>query len=176
MMRSGSGRPLAWPRPGRTENLFPAWTLEERLARFVVLARAVAERQVGSLGRRKLPSLAENAGSAVDLGGGIEVRRDAAHALSLRRPVAEHGAVQQLGERLAAEGMDPAGAEFKTRLKGYADRLVDLVELVAVVRDRAHAQDRRHDRQDGSGGIGNSNLCWHGLAQPFHGCGWRRDI
>ena len=31
------------------------------------------------------------------------MRRDAAHALSLRRPVAEHGAVEQLGERLAAE-------------------------------------------------------------------------
>ena len=31
------------------------------------------------------------------------MRRDAAHPLSLGRPVAEHGAVEQLGERLAAE-------------------------------------------------------------------------
>jgi peroxiredoxin len=33
---------------------------------------------------------------------------------------------EQFGERLAAEGMDPNGAEFKTRLKGYSDRLVDM--------------------------------------------------
>ena len=31
------------------------------------------------------------------------MRRDAAHPLALGRPVAEHGAVEQLGERLAAE-------------------------------------------------------------------------
>jgi peroxiredoxin len=33
---------------------------------------------------------------------------------------------EQFGERLAAEGMDPNGAEYKTRLKGYSDRLVDM--------------------------------------------------
>jgi chlorite dismutase len=33
---------------------------------------------------------------------------------------------EQFGERLVAEGMDPDGAEYKTRLKGYADRLVDM--------------------------------------------------
>jgi peroxiredoxin len=33
---------------------------------------------------------------------------------------------EQFGERLVAEGMDPNGAEFKTRLKGYSDRLVDM--------------------------------------------------
>jgi hydrogen peroxide-dependent heme synthase len=33
---------------------------------------------------------------------------------------------EQFGERLAAEGMDPNSAEYKTRLKGYADRLVDM--------------------------------------------------
>ena len=33
---------------------------------------------------------------------------------------------EQFGERLVAEGMDADGAEFKTRLKGYADRLVDM--------------------------------------------------
>lgn len=32
----------------------------------------------------------------------------------------------QFGERLVAEGMDPAGAEYKTRVKGYADRLVEM--------------------------------------------------
>jgi chlorite dismutase len=32
---------------------------------------------------------------------------------------------EQFGERLVAEGMDPSGAEYKTRLKGYAERLVD---------------------------------------------------
>jgi hydrogen peroxide-dependent heme synthase len=33
---------------------------------------------------------------------------------------------EQFGERLAAEGMDAKSAEFKTRLKGYTDRLVDM--------------------------------------------------
>jgi hydrogen peroxide-dependent heme synthase len=33
---------------------------------------------------------------------------------------------EQFGERLVAEGMDPNGAEYKTRLKGYADRLGDM--------------------------------------------------
>jgi peroxiredoxin len=33
---------------------------------------------------------------------------------------------EQFGERLAAEGMDPNSAEYKTRLKGYSDRLVDM--------------------------------------------------
>jgi peroxiredoxin len=33
---------------------------------------------------------------------------------------------EQFGERLVAEGMDPNGAEFKTRVKGYADRLVEM--------------------------------------------------
>jgi chlorite dismutase len=33
---------------------------------------------------------------------------------------------EQFGERLVAEGMDPQGAEFKTRVKGYSDRLVDM--------------------------------------------------
>jgi hydrogen peroxide-dependent heme synthase len=33
---------------------------------------------------------------------------------------------EQFGERLVAEGMDANGAEFKTRLKGYADRLVEM--------------------------------------------------
>ncbi|HVT29038.1 MAG TPA: hydrogen peroxide-dependent heme synthase [Lacipirellulaceae bacterium] len=33
---------------------------------------------------------------------------------------------EQFGERLAAEGMDPNTAEYKTRVKGYADRLVDM--------------------------------------------------
>ena len=33
---------------------------------------------------------------------------------------------EQFGERLVAEGMDPNGAEYKTRLKGYADRLVEM--------------------------------------------------
>ena len=33
---------------------------------------------------------------------------------------------EQFGERLVAEGMDASSAEFKTRLKGYADRLVDM--------------------------------------------------
>ncbi|HEY4233741.1 MAG TPA: hydrogen peroxide-dependent heme synthase [Lacipirellulaceae bacterium] len=33
---------------------------------------------------------------------------------------------EQFGERLVAEGMDPNGAEYKTRLKGYSDRLVDM--------------------------------------------------
>jgi hydrogen peroxide-dependent heme synthase len=32
----------------------------------------------------------------------------------------------QFGERLVAEGMDPNSAEFKTRLKGYSDRLVGM--------------------------------------------------
>ena len=32
----------------------------------------------------------------------------------------------QFGERLVAEGMDANSAEYKTRLKGYADRLVDM--------------------------------------------------
>lgn len=33
---------------------------------------------------------------------------------------------EQFGERLVAEGMDPNGAEYKTRVKGYADRLVEM--------------------------------------------------
>ena len=33
---------------------------------------------------------------------------------------------EQFGERLVAEGMDANSAEFKTRMKGYADRLVDM--------------------------------------------------
>jgi chlorite dismutase len=33
---------------------------------------------------------------------------------------------EQFGERLVAEGMDANGAEYKTRLKGYSDRLVDM--------------------------------------------------
>jgi peroxiredoxin len=33
---------------------------------------------------------------------------------------------EQFGERLVVEGMDANTAEFKTRLKGYADRLVDM--------------------------------------------------
>jgi hydrogen peroxide-dependent heme synthase len=33
---------------------------------------------------------------------------------------------EQFGERLIAEGMDANTAEFKTRVKGYADRLVDM--------------------------------------------------
>jgi len=33
---------------------------------------------------------------------------------------------EQFGERLAAEGMDPATAEFKTRVKGYSERLVEM--------------------------------------------------
>jgi chlorite dismutase len=33
---------------------------------------------------------------------------------------------EQFGERLAAEGMDANSAEFKTRMKGYADRLVEM--------------------------------------------------
>lgn len=33
---------------------------------------------------------------------------------------------EQFGERLAAEGMDANSAEFKTRVKGYADRLVEM--------------------------------------------------
>ncbi len=33
---------------------------------------------------------------------------------------------EQFGERLVAEGMDASGAEYKTRLKGYSDRLVDM--------------------------------------------------
>jgi chlorite dismutase len=33
---------------------------------------------------------------------------------------------EQFGERLVAEGMDGSSAEFKTRVKGYADRLVDM--------------------------------------------------
>jgi peroxiredoxin len=33
---------------------------------------------------------------------------------------------EQFGERLVAEGMDANGAEYKTRVKGYADRLVDM--------------------------------------------------
>src|SRR6185503_6919562 len=33
---------------------------------------------------------------------------------------------EQFGERLAAEGMDPNTAEYKTRVKGYADRLVEM--------------------------------------------------
>src|SRR4029079_9733002 len=33
---------------------------------------------------------------------------------------------EQFGERLVAEGMDANSAEFKTRVKGYSDRLVDM--------------------------------------------------
>lgn len=33
---------------------------------------------------------------------------------------------EQFGERLVAEGMDSNTAEYKTRLKGYSDRLVDM--------------------------------------------------
>jgi hydrogen peroxide-dependent heme synthase len=33
---------------------------------------------------------------------------------------------EQFGERLVAEGMDANGAEYKTRVKGYADRLVEM--------------------------------------------------
>jgi hydrogen peroxide-dependent heme synthase len=33
---------------------------------------------------------------------------------------------EQFGERLVAEGMNADGAEYKTRLKGYTDRLVDM--------------------------------------------------
>ena len=33
---------------------------------------------------------------------------------------------EQFGERLVAEGMDAGTAEYKTRVKGYADRLVDM--------------------------------------------------
>jgi hydrogen peroxide-dependent heme synthase len=33
---------------------------------------------------------------------------------------------EQFGERLVAEGMDANSAEYKTRLKGYADRLVEM--------------------------------------------------
>ena len=33
---------------------------------------------------------------------------------------------EQFGERLVAEGMDAAGAEYKTRVKAYADRLVEM--------------------------------------------------
>jgi chlorite dismutase len=33
---------------------------------------------------------------------------------------------EQFGERLVAEGMDPGGAEYKTRTKAYADRLVEM--------------------------------------------------
>ena len=33
---------------------------------------------------------------------------------------------EQFGERLVAEGMDANTAEFKTRVKGYADRLVEM--------------------------------------------------
>ena len=33
---------------------------------------------------------------------------------------------EQFGERLVAEGMDANSAEYKTRQKGYADRLVDM--------------------------------------------------
>jgi chlorite dismutase len=31
--------------------------------------------------------------------------------------------VEEFGQRLATEGMDPAGPEYQTRVKGYADRL-----------------------------------------------------
>jgi hydrogen peroxide-dependent heme synthase len=34
--------------------------------------------------------------------------------------------VEQFGERLVAEGMDANSAEYKTRVKGYADRLIDM--------------------------------------------------
>src|SRR5437588_746366 len=33
---------------------------------------------------------------------------------------------EQFGQRLVAEGMDADSAEYKTRLKGYTDRLVDM--------------------------------------------------
>jgi peroxiredoxin len=33
---------------------------------------------------------------------------------------------EQFGERLVADGMDSNSAEYKTRLKGYSDRLVDM--------------------------------------------------
>ncbi len=33
---------------------------------------------------------------------------------------------EQFGERLVAEGMDPSGAEYKTRVKAYAERLVEM--------------------------------------------------
>ena len=33
---------------------------------------------------------------------------------------------EQFGERLVAEGMNPETAEYKTRLKGYSDRLVEM--------------------------------------------------
>ncbi len=33
---------------------------------------------------------------------------------------------EQFGERLVHEGMDPGTAEYKTRVKGYADRLLDM--------------------------------------------------
>jgi chlorite dismutase len=33
---------------------------------------------------------------------------------------------EQFGDRLVSEGMDPNSAEYKTRVKGYADRLVDM--------------------------------------------------
>jgi hydrogen peroxide-dependent heme synthase len=33
---------------------------------------------------------------------------------------------EQFGERLVAEGTDPNSAEYKTRVKGYADRLMDM--------------------------------------------------
>ncbi|MCI0335741.1 MAG: heme-dependent peroxidase [Planctomycetes bacterium] len=33
---------------------------------------------------------------------------------------------EQFGERLVAEGMDASSAEYKTRVKGYADRLVEM--------------------------------------------------
>jgi len=33
---------------------------------------------------------------------------------------------EQFGERLAAEGMNADSAEYKTRVKGYSDRLVDM--------------------------------------------------
>jgi chlorite dismutase len=33
---------------------------------------------------------------------------------------------EQFGERLVAEGMNADSAEFKTRVKGYADRLVEM--------------------------------------------------
>jgi peroxiredoxin len=33
---------------------------------------------------------------------------------------------EQFGERLVAEGMDANSAEYKTRVKGYADRLVEM--------------------------------------------------
>jgi chlorite dismutase len=33
---------------------------------------------------------------------------------------------EQFGERLVSEGMDANSAEYKTRVKGYADRLIDM--------------------------------------------------